>query len=135
MNRAGRIASPSLLRGAVGIIACAAVWEAFARSGLFSTSLTPPIATILATLFRMTADGSLMVNAAYTLGRVAFGMAVAFLIAVPLGMLMGRSRLAERFFLPIVSVLMPIPSLAWVPLFTLWFGIGGTATICVVVYA
>jgi NitT/TauT family transport system permease protein len=135
MTRTRRNASASLLRGVAGIIACAAVWEIFARSGMYSTSLTPPLATIFATLFRMTADGTLLINAAYTLGRVAFGMAVAFVIAVPLGLLMGRSRFAERFFLPIVSVLLPIPSLAWVPLFTLWFGIGGTATICVVVYA
>jgi len=42
---------------------------------------------------------------------------------------------SERIFLPVLSVLLPIPSLAWVPLFILWFGIGNTATILVVVYA
>jgi len=41
----------------------------------------------------------------------------------------------ERFFLPLVSVLMPIPSLAWVPLFILWFGIGEVSTTLVVTYA
>lgn len=135
MRRRPGIASQGLLRGAAGIVVCMAVWEAFARSGLFSTALTPSLVTVLATLIAMTADGTLLLNAAFTLGRVLFGMAVAFAAAVPLGLLMGRSRLAERFFLPIVSMLLPIPSLAWVPLFTLWFGIGGTATIAVVVYA
>ncbi len=36
---------------------------------------------------------------------------------------------------PTVSLLMPIPSLAWVPLFILWFGLGNAATISLVVYA
>ena len=43
--------------------------------------------------------------------------------------------MAERIFQPVLSVLLPIPSLAWVPLFVLWFGIGNIATILVVIYA
>ncbi len=130
-----RYVSPGFLRGAAGVVACAIIWEAFARSGMFSQALTPPIALIATRLYEMAVNGTLWINAGYTMGRVAFGMAVAFAIAVPLGLLMARSRFAERFFLPLVSVLLPIPSLAWVPLFTLWFGIGDTATIAVVVYA
>ena len=56
-------------------------------------------------------------------------------MAIPLGVLMARYWVSERIFLPVLSVLLPIPSLAWVPLFILWFGIGNTATILVVVYA
>jgi len=48
---------------------------------------------------------------------------------------MGRFRPAERFTLPLVSVLSPIPSLAWVPLFILWFGLGNAASIALVFYA
>ena len=48
---------------------------------------------------------------------------------------MGRFRPVERFFLPLASALMPIPSLAWVPVFILWLGIGGTVAIVIVVYA
>ena len=56
-------------------------------------------------------------------------------VGVPIGILMGRFRRVERFFLPLVSVLMPIPSLAWVPVFILWFGLGNAATIALVFYA
>ncbi len=41
----------------------------------------------------------------------------------------------ENFFLPLVSALMPIPSFSLVPLFMLWFGIGNTTTVLVVLYA
>jgi NitT/TauT family transport system permease protein len=63
------------------------------------------------------------------------GLGLASLAGIPLGMLMGRFRPVERFLLPLVSVLSPIPSLAWVPLFILWFGLGDAAAIALVVYA
>ncbi len=54
---------------------------------------------------------------------------------MPLGILMARFRPVENFFLPLVSALMPIPSLAWVPVFILWFGLGDTVAILIVFYA
>ena len=53
----------------------------------------------------------------------------------PLGVLMGRFRPVENFVLPLASALMPIPSLAWIPVFILWFGLGNTVTILIVFYA
>ena len=122
-------------RGVIGVLALVAVWQGFALSGMFSTAMTPPIGTIGAIMWRMLADGSLVENAAATMVRVFVGLAISFSVAIPLGVLMARYWVSERIFLPVLSVLLPIPSLAWVPLFILWFGIGNTATILVVVYA
>ena len=122
-------------RGTGGIVVVLAIWEGFARSGLFSLAMTPPIEVVAAILWRTILDGTLIVNALATVMRVFIGLAISFAIAVPLGVLMARSFIAERVFLPILSVLLPIPSLAWVPLFILWFGIGNVATILVVIYA
>lgn len=125
----------SFWRGSVGIAFLLALWEAFARSGMFNQALTPPLDRVLKVTFQMLLDGSMIQNGAYTLGRVLLGLALASAIGIPIGMLMGRFRMAERFSLPLVSVLMPIPSLAWVPIFILWFGIGETTTFLVVTYA
>jgi NitT/TauT family transport system permease protein len=122
-------------RGVAGILVVLAVWEAFARSGMYSVAMTPPLETIAGILWRMLLDGSLLINGAATLTRVFIGLSISFIIAVPLGVLIARSWVAERVALPVLSVLLPIPSLAWVPLFVLWFGIGDFATILVVVYA
>jgi len=124
-----------VLRGTAGAVVLAAGWEVFARSRLFAPALTPTLETIAGALVRMVADGSLFGHAFFTLYRVLAGLALAAAAGIPLGMLMGRWRPAERFFLPLMSVLMPIPSLAWVPLFILWFGLGNTATIMLVFYA
>jgi len=80
-------------------------------------------------------DGSLAAHTLYTLYRVLLGMGLAIAVGLPLGILMGRSRAIEDFFLPLASALMPIPSLAWVPVFILWFGLGNATAIGIVFYA
>ncbi len=122
-------------RAAVTLAAVALVYEAFARSGLFAEALAPSLVTVARTLALMVWDGTMVWHALTTLYRVLAGFALAACVGLPLGILMGRFRPVEQFFLPLVSVLMPIPSLAWVPLFILWFGLGNTATILIVFYA
>ena len=122
-------------RGAIAIALLLAAWEYFARSGIFSQAITPPLETIVAALVAMIADGSIFRHTLATMLRVAIGLAIALAIAIPLGMLMGRHPLWERILRPPLAVLMPIPSLAWVPLVVLWFGIGNVATVLIVVYA
>jgi NitT/TauT family transport system permease protein len=111
------------------------IWEAFARSGLFAPALAPSVLVIGRALAGMLLSGAMLSHIAYTLYRVLFGFFLAGLVGVPIGILMGRFRRVERFFVPLVSVLMPIPSLAWVPVFILWFGLGNAATIALVFYA
>jgi NitT/TauT family transport system permease protein len=130
-----RMGTTSFWRGAAGVVVLMALWEAFARSGLFNPAITPPLMRIAGSFWHMLANGTLPLNAGYTLTRVLTGLGIACVLGVPIGMLMGRMRIMERFFLPLVSVLMPIPSLAWVPLFVLWFGISEWTTILVVTYA
>ena len=122
-------------RGVAGVVVLLAIWEGFALSGMFSTAMTPPLESIAAIFWRMLIDGTLLINTAATMLRVFVGLSISFAIAIPLGVLMARSWVAERIFNPVLSVLLPIPSLAWVPLFILWFGIGDKATIMVVIYA
>jgi NitT/TauT family transport system permease protein len=97
--------------------------------------LLPVLPKVAETLLDMLADGSMLRHAIYTLSRLLAGLALAVVIGLPLGILMGRLRAVEGFFLPLVSALMPIPSLAWVPVFILWFGLGDTVAVLVVCYA
>ena len=125
----------SLWRGALTIVAVLAIYQAVARSGHFAPALMPPLGVIASTLADSLLDGSMSVHAAATLYRVLCGFALAIFIGLPLGVLMGRFRPVENFVLPLASALMPIPSLAWVPVFILWFGLGNTVTILIVFYA
>jgi ABC-type nitrate/sulfonate/bicarbonate transport system permease component len=125
----------SIRRGATSLVVVAALYEVVARSGYFAPALMPTLETVAQTLFGMLADGTMVLHAAATLYRVLFGFGFAVAIGLPLGVLMGRFQPVERFVLPLASALMPIPSLAWIPVFILWFGLGNTVTVLIVFYA
>jgi nitrate/nitrite transport system permease protein len=64
-----------------------------------------------------------------SLRRVAIGFSLGSAIAIPLGILMGASRTAERLLNPIAQLLRPVSPLVWFPLALVAFrGLGGTAT-------
>src|ERR1044072_276541 len=122
----------SCLRAAVTIACAAALYEALARSGWFAPALMPTLPKVTSALASSLADGTMVAHAASTLYRVLFGLSLAVVAGIPLGILMGRFRAVENFILPLASALMPIPSLAWVPVFILWFGLGNTVAILIV---
>jgi len=57
-----------------------------------------------------------------SMGRFLSGFFVAFMLAFPLGLLMGSLKTVESLGRPIVEIFRPIPPLAWVPIFVLIFG-------------
>jgi len=122
----GRNAFPFLV---VGIL-----WELLAYSGMLPTRLFPPIETIAATFVRLTLNGILLHHALDTVIRLLAGFGLAAVVGVTLGILMGRFRLAEDVFLPLVSIAAPIPGLAYAPLFLLWFGLGETTAVILVAF-
>jgi len=125
----------SLFRAAVTLACAAALYEALARSGWFAAALMPTLPQVASALAASLADGTMIGHTMSTLYRVLFGLALAIVAGLPLGILMGRFRAVENFVLPLASALMPIPSLAWVPVFILWFGLGNAAAILIVFYA
>ena len=123
------------MRALISIVLFAALYEALARSGAFAAALLPTLPVVATRLVDMLRDGSMAQHAAATLYRVFVGLALAALAGLVLGFLMARYRPVERFCMPLVSAFMPIPSLAWAPVFILWFGLGNVATILIVFYA
>ena len=56
------------------------------------------------------------INVVDSLRRILSGFAIAILIGVPLGLLIGKYRLVRDLFMPAMEVLRPIPAIAWVPM-------------------
>ena len=60
------------------------------------------------------------------------GFGSAALIAIPMGLVLGRLVTPREFILPVIKAIYPIPGIAWIPLAILWFGLGDAAVIFVV---
>jgi NitT/TauT family transport system permease protein len=125
----------SALRTALPFIVVGLAYELFARSGIMKPVLTPSLVEVAATFERLVANGELPRHAAATVLRLGIGFVLAAVVGILLGTLMARYRLVDRLFTPVVGLCLPIPGLAWVPIFILWFGLGETATILLVAFS
>ena len=121
-------------RTAFPFLVVALAWEITARLGVFPPKLFPSLVEVGAAFWRLTLDGILPHHAFDTILRLIGGFALAAVIGVAIGILMGRSRRMEDIFLPLVSIMAPIPGIAWAPLFLLWFGLGGQPAMLLVAF-
>ncbi|MFF2093001.1 ABC transporter permease [Paenibacillus sp. NPDC058174] len=95
--------------------------------------LPSPLAT-LQTMTHMLQDGSLILHAISSLKRVFSGFFVAFALALPLGLMLGSSRLLRDAINPVLELLRPIPPLAFISLAILWLGIDEWSKISIIIY-
>jgi sulfonate transport system permease protein len=115
-----------VLRPALGLllpVALALFWEIAVRMGLSNGRLVPPPSVIWNTFVDLAATGELQRHALATLTRVAAGFVCGVAAGTILGAIAGYSLLTHRVVDPTLQALRSIPSIAWVPLFILWFGI------------
>jgi len=117
----GRYWKPAL--GLVLPVLAAALWELAVRMGLSNGRLLPPPSVIFATFWELAQTGELQRHTLATTARVAAGFGFGVLAGTLGGAITGYAPLLRRLLDPTVQALRAIPSLAWVPLFVLWFGI------------
>lgn len=104
-------------------IGLALAWEAAVKSGLAEGRLMPPPSRILATLWELTVSGELWRHILATSARVFGGFLLGVVAGTLVGALAGYSAFARKLLDPTLQGLRAVPSIAWVPLFLLWFGI------------
>jgi taurine transport system permease protein len=102
------------------------IWETACRAGLVDQIFLPSPTAVLERGVKMFSEGSLLWHVLASTRRVMIGFLVATLIAIPLGIVLGTSRISRAVFDPILSFLRPLPSMSWIPLSLLWFGISET---------
>ncbi|MGE8499438.1 MAG: taurine ABC transporter permease TauC [Pseudomonas sp.] len=80
-------------------------------------------------------DSSLWQHLAASLQRIGLGLIAAVLTAIPLGIAIGRYRLARGIFDPLIEFYRPIPPLAYLPLIVIWCGIGELSKVLLIFLA
>jgi NitT/TauT family transport system permease protein len=108
------------------------VWEAAARSGAFSPLIVPSIARIGRELWWLVVRPESLADAWFSLQRAIVGFALAAVVGVALGVLMGRSSIAAACLGPIFSGTYPIPKIALFPVFIYLFGIGSLSKVALI---
>lgn len=114
--------------GALGLCAFLGLWAFLSISGLVPQRFLPTpgdvVARFLALLGSPFAGATLPQHLASSFQRYAYGVLLAALIGIPLGLLMGWFRLLDDILTPVFDGLRFIAPIAWVPFAALWFGTG-----------
>lgn len=108
------------------------LWEVGAAAGVVSSRLIPPPSRIVETLVDLAIDGELWEHSLATTLRVFAGFFLGGVIGTVLGAATGVSERFQVLFDPSLQALRNIPSIAWIPLFILWFGIFETSKILMI---
>lgn len=113
----------------VGVIGFLGLWQLAVVSGWIDAERLPAPTTIFQTLIYKTyntqPDGNvILINILSSLQVALSGFFTAIIIGIPLGLVMGWWKNADRFIRPIFELIRPIPPIAWIPLIVVWMGIG-----------
>ncbi len=115
---------------AVGLI----VWEIAARY-FIDPFFLPPISSIFTGAVELLQRGLLLNHIGISLFRIVTGFLLGSLVAIPIGLLIGTNLTARQVFDPYIHFLRFIPALALTTLFLVWFGVGETSKILLVMYS
>jgi NitT/TauT family transport system permease protein len=107
-------------------------WIVVARN---NSAIFPTPWQVVTGALELAEDGTLWEHIGASLFRVGTGFALAFLVAVPLGLWMGWVGNAFRALNPIFQMLRPISPIAWIPIAILWFGVGNVSPIFLIFLA
>jgi sulfonate transport system permease protein len=123
------------LRGAVLPVALLLLWELASHGGLVDPRLLPPLERVARTAVDQVVNHGLFGQLGSSLLRNAVGFALGALFGLTLGTVLGLSRLGDRLFMPTFNGLRQIAILAWIPLISIWFGMGEAAKIVFIMAA
>ncbi|GEM02684.1 sulfonate transport system permease protein [Halolactibacillus halophilus] len=108
------------------------VWEFLSRIGVFESYQLPAPSAVLLKAVSLYQSGELLPHILATFMRVLIGFGIGTTVAITLSILVGFWPLLEKLIDPTIQALRQIPSLAWVPLFILWMGIGETSKVTMI---
>lgn len=104
-------------------LAVAVLWQVATSRGWMSPQVLPAPSQVAATFVELFLSGDIPDALLISLRRVALGFAAGALAGLPLGLLLGLSQRAEDYVGPLFRAFAAVPSLGWLPILILIFGI------------
>src|SRR5947199_8119232 len=127
------IAMRSIASKAAPLLAVAgllAIWQIAAL--ILNTDSFPSALDGIRAIPAILTDRGELINILDSLRRMAIGLGLAVITAIPLGLMMGRSRAVAAFFNPLLMVIYPVPKAALMPVIMLWLGVGDVSKTLVI---
>ncbi|MGP8320850.1 MAG: ABC transporter permease [Methanosarcinaceae archaeon] len=99
------------------------VWQFVADVLVKNKLFLPSFVDVVSSFFKVINSGAIVTDISVSLLHFGIGLFLAFLIGIPIGIVMGWFKNANRIFDPLIEIIRPIPPLAWIPFAIVWFGL------------
>lgn len=122
----------SLIKKVIFFSLLAGIWELLFRQGVWPEYVLPSPVSVGRTLINGFYDQTFLIGIAISMKRIIIGYGISVVIGVFLGLLIGRVRIFDETLGSLISGLQTLPTICWLPLALLWFGLNDRAIIFLV---
>ncbi|MER5423269.1 ABC transporter permease [Streptosporangium roseum] len=134
LRGSGRLAATAGRRvAALGVLA--ALWESLPRLRVVDPTFLTPLSEVLVAWWDLLLSGELLDHTQASLIRSLAGFALAIVVAIPLGLLIGWYKPVADLLNPVLELFRNTAALALLPVFVLILGLGETSKISIILYA
>ncbi|PYZ91970.1 sulfonate ABC transporter permease [Salipaludibacillus keqinensis] len=119
----------------VSFLLVISAWQLVIFFGDYPEALLPSPFMVFQGIISLIQDGTLFEHVRVSLFRFFVGYLSAVVVAIALGLILGRTTRVWKVIDPIVQVLRPVAPVAWAPFIVLWFGIGNMPAIVIIFIA
>lgn len=110
-----------------------AFWEIGSRLELWHPLIFPSLSSVFNALAEGFQDKTLIYDLVASFKRLAVGLTISLLIGTLLGILLGKSKTADDTLGAVILALQSVPSIVWLPIAIMWFGLNEKAVIFVTI--
>jgi sulfonate transport system permease protein len=126
---------PGVVRKLIGPALFLIAWEIATRTDVIDSTILAPPSGVLSTARDLISDGTLQSNLFASVRRALTGLAIGTSFGVVTALVAGLWRIGEDTIDTTLQLLRPLPALALMPLFVMWFGLGETPKLLIIAYA
>ncbi|MBF1992666.1 ABC transporter permease [Staphylococcus schleiferi] len=111
------------------------IWQLVIWIGHYPPILLPSPLQVGASIWKFIITGEIGIHLGISLYRFVIGFIFAIILAIPIGILLGRNDAFFHAIEPLLQLVRPISPIAWSPFIVLWFGIGNLPAIVIIFIA
>lgn len=124
-----------MLLGTLGVLIVLVAWQLSTMFGLVDVTFSSNPIRIAQTEVHLFGTGQIYPPLAATGLELLWGLLITFVAGVPIGLILGRSRVLHDMTEPMVNVLYSVPYVMFLPIIIFWFGLDTTSRVLVIVWA
>ncbi|EWG11413.1 MULTISPECIES: ABC transporter permease [Cytobacillus] len=110
-----------------------AFWEIGSRLELWHPLIFPSLSSVFSALVEGFQDKTLIYDLIASFKRLAVGLTISLIIGTLIGILLGKSKTADETLGAVILALQSVPSIVWLPIAIMWFGLNEKAVIFVTI--